>query len=56
LDPELFLGNLALIGAAITWALYSVLVRKVTQSLDVIPFSLFAFLGGLPVSMPVSAW
>jgi drug/metabolite transporter (DMT)-like permease len=56
LDPELFLGNLALIGAAITWALYSVLVRKVTQSLDVISFSLFAFLGGLPISMPVSAW
>ncbi|HSA99665.1 MAG TPA: DMT family transporter [Anaerolineales bacterium] len=56
LNPNLFLGNLALIGAAVTWALYSVLVRKVTQNLEVIPFSLFAFLGGLPVSVPVSIW
>lgn len=56
LDPELFLGNLFLIGAAITWALYSVLVRKVTQNTDVILFSLVAFLGGLPVSIPAGAW
>ena len=50
LNPALFLGNLALIGAAITWALYSVLVRKVTQNTDVLLFSLIAFVGGLPVS------
>jgi drug/metabolite transporter (DMT)-like permease len=56
LDPDLFLGNLFLIGAAITWALYSVLVRKVTQSMDVMLFSLIAFLGGLPVSVPAGAW
>lgn len=56
LNPELFLGNLALIGAAITWALYSVLVRKTTQNLDVLPFSLIAFLGGLPVTLPAGAW
>lgn len=56
LDPELFLGNLFLIGAAITWALYSVLVRRVTQTTDVVLFSLFAFLGGLPVTVPAGAW
>ncbi len=56
LNPELFLGNILLIGAAVTWALYSVLVRKVTQNLEVISFSLIAFLGGLPVSLPASAW
>ena len=56
LNPELFLGNILLIGAAITWALYSVLVRKNTQTLDVLPFSLVAFLGGLPVALPASAW
>jgi drug/metabolite transporter (DMT)-like permease len=56
LNPELFLGNLALIGAAITWALYSVLVRKATQNLDVLPFSLIAFLGGLPVTVPAGTW
>jgi drug/metabolite transporter (DMT)-like permease len=56
LDPDLFLGNVFLIGAAVTWALYSVLVRMATQNLDVIPFSLIAFLGGLPVVMPAGAW
>jgi drug/metabolite transporter (DMT)-like permease len=56
LNPGLFLGNLSLIGAAITWALYSVLVRKTTQHLDVLTFSLIAFLGGLPVTLPVGAW
>jgi drug/metabolite transporter (DMT)-like permease len=56
LNPELFLGNLSLIGAAITWALYSVLVRKTTQNLDVLTFSLIAFLGGLPITLPAGAW
>jgi len=56
LNPNLFWGNLSLIGAAITWALYSVLVRKTTQNLDVLPFSLIAFLGGLPVTVPAGAW
>jgi drug/metabolite transporter (DMT)-like permease len=56
LDPELFLGNLFLIGAAITWALYSVLVRKVTQNIDVLLFSLVAFIGGLPVTLPSGTW
>jgi drug/metabolite transporter (DMT)-like permease len=56
LETNLFLGNLFLIGAAITWALYSVLVRKVTQSTDVLLFSMIAFLGGLPVTIPASAW
>jgi drug/metabolite transporter (DMT)-like permease len=56
LNPDLFLGNLSLIGAAITWALYSVLVRKTTQNLDVLPFSLIAFVGGLPITMPAGLW
>jgi len=56
LNPDLFLGNILLLGAAVTWALYSVLVRKVTQNLDVLPFSLIAFVGGLPVAIPAGAW
>jgi drug/metabolite transporter (DMT)-like permease len=56
LNPELFLGNILLVGAAVTWALYSVLVRKATQDLDVLPLTLIAFLGGLPVTVPVGAW
>jgi drug/metabolite transporter (DMT)-like permease len=56
LNPDLFMGNILLLGAALTWALYSVLVRKATQDLEVLPFSLIAFLGGLPVSIPAGAW
>ena len=56
LNPDLFLGNLSLIGAAVTWALYSVLVRKVTQNTNVLLFSLIAFIGGLPVVIPAGAW
>jgi drug/metabolite transporter (DMT)-like permease len=56
LNPDLFAGNLLLISAAITWALYSVLVRKTTQNIEVLPFSLVAFLGGLPVTMPTGVW
>jgi drug/metabolite transporter (DMT)-like permease len=56
LSSDLFLGNLALVGAALTWALYSVLVRKVTRNMDVLPVSLIAFAGGLPVSIPLGMW
>ena len=56
LKPTLFLGNLSLLGAAMTWALYSVLVRKVTQNIEVLPFSLIAFLGGLPIVIPAGIW
>ena len=56
LNPDLFFGNLLLFGAAVTWAMYSVLVRKMTQSLDVLPLSLVAFFGGLPVTIPASVW
>lgn len=56
LSSDLFLGNLSLVGAALTWALYSVLVRKVTRQLDVLPVSLIAFAGGLPVSLPMGIW
>lgn len=56
LDPDLFAGNVLLLGAAVTWALYSVLARKVTQSLDVLTFSVIAFAGGLPVALPFGVW
>src|SRR5258706_15195791 len=52
LNPELFLGNIFLIGAAVTWALYSVLVRKVTKDLNVLPFSLISFFVGLAIFFP----
>ncbi len=51
-----FLGNLSLVVAGITWALYSVLVRKVTRETDVLTTSLIAFAGGLPLTVPLSLW
>lgn len=51
-----FLGNLSLVAAALTWALYSVLVRKVTFDLDVLPATMVFFWGGLLVSIPAALW
>ena len=54
LDSGLFLGNISLVLAAVTWALYSVLIRKVTREIDVLTTSMIAFVGGLIVSVPIS--
>ena len=54
LSPNLFWGNLSLVAAALTWALYSVLVRKVTRGLAVLPVSLVCFLGGMLLTTPVT--
>jgi len=56
LSPSLFKGNLCLVAAGLTWALYSVLVRKVTRDVDVLTVSLVTFAGGLLVSVPLSVW
>jgi drug/metabolite transporter (DMT)-like permease len=56
LSPSFFWGNLCLVAAALTWALYSVLIRKVTQDTDVLTTTLIAFIGGLPVCLPLSGW
>jgi drug/metabolite transporter (DMT)-like permease len=52
---ELFWGNVILLGAAVTWGLYSVLVKRVSAEVGVLELSFLAFLGGLPVSLPM-AW
>lgn len=56
LDSSLFWGNISLVAAALTWAFYSVLIRKVTRGVDVLTVSLLAFVGGLPTSIAFSAW
>lgn len=56
LSPELFWGNVALLGAAVTWGLYSVLVRRATFTTDTLSLSLVAFWGGLIVSLPLALW
>ncbi len=56
LSPSFFWGNICLVAAALTWALYSVLIRKVTRDTDVLTTTLIAFIGGLPVCLPLSCW
>ncbi len=52
----MFLGNLALLLAALGWALYSVLVRALTRRLETLKVSWVAMLGGLPVVLPLAVW
>jgi len=51
LSPSLFLGNILLFAAGLTWALYSVLVRKVARNIDLLISSSVMLLGGLPSSI-----
>jgi drug/metabolite transporter (DMT)-like permease len=56
LSPALFWGNMSLFAAGLTWALYSVLVRKVSQNADLLTSSTIMLLGGLPTSITFSVW
>ncbi len=56
LSPSLFWGNMSLLAAALTWALYSVLVRKVSKSMDLLTSSTIMLLGGLPSSIAFGIW
>jgi len=56
LSPPLFWGNLSLLAAALTWALYSVLVRRVSKSMDLLTSSTVMLLGGLPSSLAFGIW
>ena len=50
-SSSLFLGNLSLIAAALTWALYSVLVRKVSKTADLLKSSAVMLVAGIPTSI-----
>ena len=52
------IGDLALAIAALSWGLYTVLVRRLTMGhgLRTVPLTIGAFLGGLLVSTPLSLW
>jgi drug/metabolite transporter (DMT)-like permease len=56
LEPQLFLGNVLLLFAAITWALYSVLIGRAVRESDLYQMTLAAFAGGLVVSVPLGLW
>ncbi|HEX9795576.1 MAG TPA: DMT family transporter [Anaerolineales bacterium] len=48
------LGNLALLGAALTWGLYSVLVKAASRWAGPLQIGLYTFMGGLALSMPAA--
>jgi drug/metabolite transporter (DMT)-like permease len=48
---SLFVGNLSLLAAALTWALYSVLVRKIALSADLLMSSTVMLTAGIPSSI-----
>ncbi|MBL8154578.1 MAG: DMT family transporter [Anaerolineae bacterium] len=50
-----FRGNVALAAAAITWGLYSIMVRKVSAQVDTLIVTLVGFLGGLLLTIPAAA-
>lgn len=50
-SSSLFMGNLSLIAAALSWALYSVLVRKVSKTADLLISSAVMLAGGIPSSV-----
>jgi drug/metabolite transporter (DMT)-like permease len=54
LGTEVALGNLILLGAALTWGLYSVLVKRISIQIGTMEFSVLAFLGGLLLSAPIT--
>jgi drug/metabolite transporter (DMT)-like permease len=56
LSLDLFWGNLSLVAAALTWALYSVLIRKATRDLDTLPVTFVALFGGLLIAVPGGIW
>lgn len=49
-----FFGNVMLAIAALTWGLYSVLVRQATQTVDTTLFSWLAPVGGLFLTLPAA--
>jgi drug/metabolite transporter (DMT)-like permease len=49
-SSSLFKGNLSLLAAALTWALYSVLVRKVSKNMSLLASSAVMLMGGIPSS------
>jgi drug/metabolite transporter (DMT)-like permease len=50
-SSSLFLGNLSLLAAALTWALYSVLVRRVSATVDLLSSSAVMLIAGVPSSL-----
>ena len=50
-----FFGDIMLLVAAVTWGLYSVLVRRLSRRVDTLLFSFLAPAGGLLLTLPAAA-
>ncbi len=55
LSSGVFGGNVALAIAALTWGLYSVLVRLVSKTYSTLTISFYALLGGTFIALPAAA-
>jgi drug/metabolite transporter (DMT)-like permease len=53
-NSDTFAGDIALCIAAVTWGLYSVLVRRVSANFDTLVVTTIAFCGGLLLTVPAS--
>jgi drug/metabolite transporter (DMT)-like permease len=53
-NSDTFFGDVVLLVAALTWGLYSVLVRLVSGNYDTMLVTWFAFIGGLLITVPAS--
>jgi drug/metabolite transporter (DMT)-like permease len=53
-SSETFSGNIALAVAAITWGLYSILIRQASAKTDTLIVTFVAFIGGLFLTIPAS--
>ena len=51
---ETFVGDVSLAIAALTWGLYSVLVRLVSRQFDTLLVTIYAFVGGLFLTVPAA--
>jgi drug/metabolite transporter (DMT)-like permease len=51
-----FQGDLILAVAALTWGLYSVLVRWASAQFDTLRVTLYAFMGGMMLAFPLGLW
>jgi drug/metabolite transporter (DMT)-like permease len=54
LDVGAFQGNLALLGAAVTWGLFSVMAKWTSRYLPTLGVSLYGFAGGLILALPAA--
>lgn len=53
-SSQTFFGDMALAVAALTWGLYSVLVRRVSAHYDTLMVSVYALIGGLFLTVPAA--